>query len=64
MLLLIIKIACFIGLLIIVAMVVFHLLPWIIGVLAIVGVFKLLGHLARRNPTQRQLPPARWPWKE
>jgi hypothetical protein len=45
-----------------VAVIVFiHILPWIIGILAVCAVFKLY-HWVSQPRDNRQLP--RWPWRD
>jgi hypothetical protein len=57
---LLIKIACIVGLLILAGIILVHLLPWIIAILAIMGLVKLYHALTR----PKKLPPTNWPWKE
>ena len=52
---LMIKIVCLIGLLVAAGIVLIHILPWIIGILAVYGLVKLYKALTR----PKYLPPAR-----
>jgi hypothetical protein len=57
---LLIKIACIVGLLFVAGIVLVHILPWIIGILAVVGIVKLYQAITR----PKNQPPSQWRWKE
>ena len=55
------KLALFLGAVLVGVIVFIHILPWIIGILAVYGVVKLY-HWLNRPPDNRPLP--RWPWRD
>jgi hypothetical protein len=59
---LLLKIACAVGLIVLGLIVFVHLLPWIIGFLAVLGLVKMYHHWSRRG--QGNAPPDRWPWRK
>jgi hypothetical protein len=56
-----IKLALFIGAVFVAVIVFIHILPWIIGILAVLAVIKLY-HWLNQPRDSRQLP--RWPWRD
>ena len=56
-----IKLAIFIGAALVAMIVFIHMLPWIIGILAVYGLFKLY-HWLNQPRDNRPLP--RWPWRD
>jgi hypothetical protein len=56
-----IKLALFIGAVFVAVIVFIHILPWIIGILAVCAVVKLYHWLHQRRDN-RPLP--RWPWRD
>jgi fatty acid desaturase len=55
------RLALFIGAALVAVIVFIHILPWIIGILALCAVFKLY-HWLSQPRDNRQLP--RWPWRD
>ena len=55
------KLALFVGAVILAVVVFIHILPWIIAILAVCAVIKLY-HWLNQPPGNRPLP--RWPWRD
>ena len=56
-----IKLALFIGAVLLAVILFIHILPWIIAILAVCAVIKLY-HWLNQPHDRRQLP--RWPWRD
>jgi len=55
------KLALFIGAVLVAVIVFIHILPWVLGILAVLAVIKLY-HWLQQPRDNRQLP--RWPWRD